>query len=283
MNWLGSFQHVWQLLWPSLILSVFFNFLSFLMAGEIPSGETSGNEPARTMRVRLFPLPNFVLFPHVIRGLHIFEPRYCDMLQEALKTDKLITMATLSPGWELSYLESPTLHPLVCVGKIIRHQPTEDGRHNILLQGYMRGKITEEIEEPKLFRRADITVIDCLHSSQYSEALPKALSISLAEISLCITKHFPAVPLATLLQQQPPSIDSISSFSYLLAGMLPLAVDIQLALLAETCPINRITMIERWLSKATGEPLRGNAAAMSLWEQKSDKNGKDYPPNFSLN
>jgi uncharacterized protein len=253
------------------------------MAGEIPSGLPGGSEPARTMRVRLFPLPNFVLFPHVIRGLHIFEPRYCDMLQEALESDKLITMATLSPGWEASYLESPALHPLVCVGKIIRHQPTEDGRHNILLQGFARGVITEEIEEKELFRRAEIRVIDCLLPSLDSDELPKALSVSLAQIFLCIAKHFPAVPLANLLQHQAPSIDSIGSFSYLLASMLPIVVDAQLGLLAETCPIKRIALIERWLAEATGEPLAGDASSVPIWEKKGGKNGRDYPPNFSLN
>ncbi|MCY2976819.1 MAG: LON peptidase substrate-binding domain-containing protein [Planctomycetota bacterium] len=235
------------------------------------------------MRVRLFPLPNFVLFPHVIRGLHIFEPRYCDMLQEALDSDKLITMATLSHGWELSYLESPSLYPMVCVGKIIRHQRTEDGRHNILLQGFARGIITEEIEETALFRRAEIQVIDCVLSSQYSAAIPKSLSVSLAQIFLCISKYFPAVPLASLLQQQAPSIDSISSFSYLLASMLPLALDAQLALLAETCPIKRISMIERWLEKVTGEPLVGDVSSIPMWGGEADKDGRDYPPNFSLN
>ena len=53
--------------------------------------------------VRLFPLPNLVMFPHVIQALHIFEPRYCEMLSEALESDHLITMAVLEPGWESHY------------------------------------------------------------------------------------------------------------------------------------------------------------------------------------
>jgi Lon protease-like protein len=205
------------------------------------------------------------------------------MLQEALESDKLITMATLGPGWESSYLGAPELYPLVCVGKIIRHQPTEDGRHNILLQGYARGMITREIEESELFRRAEIDVIDCLLPSQDSEVLPNTLSVSLAQIFICLAKHFPAIPLANLLQHQAPSIDSISSFSYLLASMLPLALDAQLALLEETCPIKRISMIERWLEKVTGESLAGNSSSVPIWEKKVDKDGRDYPPNFSLN
>ena len=57
--------------------------------------------------VRMFPLPNLVLFPHVIQALHIFEPRYCDLLTESLESDHLITMALLIPGWENHYKGKP--------------------------------------------------------------------------------------------------------------------------------------------------------------------------------
>ncbi|MCC7084863.1 MAG: LON peptidase substrate-binding domain-containing protein, partial [Pirellulales bacterium] len=49
---------------------------------------------------RLFPLPNLVMFPHVLQPLHIYEPRYRAMLEEALDDDKLIAMAMFAPGWE---------------------------------------------------------------------------------------------------------------------------------------------------------------------------------------
>ena len=48
--------------------------------------------------VRLFPLPNLVLFPHVMQPLHVFEPRYRSLLEDALASDRLITMALLDPG-----------------------------------------------------------------------------------------------------------------------------------------------------------------------------------------
>ncbi len=51
-------------------------------------------------RVRLFPLPNLVLFPHVVQPLHMFEPRYCEMLQDALAGDRLLAMVLLEQGWE---------------------------------------------------------------------------------------------------------------------------------------------------------------------------------------
>ena len=48
--------------------------------------------------VRLFPLPNLVMFPHVVQPLHIFEPRYREMLEDALEHDRLLAMALLQPG-----------------------------------------------------------------------------------------------------------------------------------------------------------------------------------------
>jgi Lon protease-like protein len=253
------------------------------MEGEFPNGKSHGQDPLRILNARLFPLPNFVLLPHVVRGLHIFEPRYCEMLSEALETDQLITMATLSPGWETSYLGSPSLHPWVCVGQIIRHQPTDDGRHNILLRGLARGRIAREIEGEAPFRRAEVKIIECLSSPEKPKQFQDQLFAKLSRIFICVSKHFPAVPLVSLLQHPSASIESINAFSYMLASLLPLPVEIQLSLLEETCPAGRIDKIEAWLSKMTGGPLGEADGAMSIWEQKLRNNGQDYPPNFSLN
>src|SRR5438132_9947498 len=58
---------------------------------------------------RLFPLPNLVLFPHVVQGLHIFEPRYRQLMTDALAADKLISVVLLKPGWEDDYEEKPPI------------------------------------------------------------------------------------------------------------------------------------------------------------------------------
>jgi ATP-dependent Lon protease len=110
--------------------------------------------------VRLFPLPNLVLFPHVIQALHIFEPRYCEMLSEALESERLITMALLEHGWENTYQTRPRISRLVCIGRIVSHTPTGDGRHNILLAGIQRAKIVEELEVATPFRQARVEVIE---------------------------------------------------------------------------------------------------------------------------
>jgi ATP-dependent Lon protease len=118
--------------------------------------------------VRLFPLPNLVLFPHVIQALHIFEPRYCDMLSEALESDHLITMALLEQGWESNYNEQPRLSGVVCIGRIISHSPTGDGRHNLFLAGIQRARILEELEVETPFRQAKVEIIEDIPFDDYS-------------------------------------------------------------------------------------------------------------------
>src|SRR3954468_6275909 len=78
-------------------------------------------------RARLFPLPNLVLFPHVIQPLHVFEPRYRQLMQDALDSDRLMALALLKPGWEEDYHQRPPVHPVVCIGRIFKEERLEDG------------------------------------------------------------------------------------------------------------------------------------------------------------
>src|SRR6266446_7051837 len=109
--------------------------------------------------VRLFPLPNVVLFPHVTLPLHIFEPRYRQMTMDALSGDRLITMVLLKPGFEAEYENCPPLYSVVCVGKIIVDYRLEDGRYNILLRGISRARIIKELSGDKLYRTAQVELI----------------------------------------------------------------------------------------------------------------------------
>ena len=103
---------------------------------------------------RLFPLPNLVMFPHVMQPLHVFEPRYRALLEDALDDDRLIAMAVLAPGWETDYEGRPEVCPVACLGRVATHQRLDDGRYNLLLAGLVRGRIVEELPRTKLFREA---------------------------------------------------------------------------------------------------------------------------------
>jgi uncharacterized protein len=108
---------------------------------------------------RLFPLPNLVLFPHVMQPLRIFEPRYRELLEDALDDDGLIAMALLKPGWEEDYEGQPPIEPVVCLGRVLRHCRLPEGHYNVLLLGLQRATIRCELPLTRSFRRAKLRLL----------------------------------------------------------------------------------------------------------------------------
>ncbi len=111
-------------------------------------------------QARLFPLPNLVMFPHVIQPLHVFEARYRELMQDALAGDKLIAMAVLAPGWENDYEGRPALRPVACLGRIATHERLPDGRFNMLLLGLRRVRLVEELPAERLYRLAQVDLLE---------------------------------------------------------------------------------------------------------------------------
>jgi Lon protease-like protein len=101
----------------------------------------------------LFPLPNVVLFPNVFLPLHVFEPRYRNMVADALTTDRLIGMVLLKPGFEQHYQGRPAVFPIGCTGVITHVEHLSDGRYNIVLRGVERFRIVSE-DHSLVYRRA---------------------------------------------------------------------------------------------------------------------------------
>jgi hypothetical protein len=95
-------------------------------------------------QVPVFPLPNVVFFPKTTLPLHIFEPRYRQMVAHALDRDRLIAVALLKPGWEKDYQGAPDYYPVATLGRITEHEKLEDGRYNILLEGIERVHLLED-------------------------------------------------------------------------------------------------------------------------------------------
>ncbi len=101
----------------------------------------------------IFPLPNVVLFPGVFLPLHIFEPRYREMVADALSADRMIGMVLLRPGWQPQYEGRPAVYPMGCSGVITHVESLPDGRYNIVLRGVERFRILEE-DDAKSYRQA---------------------------------------------------------------------------------------------------------------------------------
>jgi len=103
--------------------------------------------------VRLFPLPGVVLFPHSVLPLHVFEPRYREMVHDALTDDGRIAIAHLMPGFDKEYERTPPIHPLGTVGYIHEPEPLPDGKFNLKLVGLRRVEF-QEIASDRLYRLA---------------------------------------------------------------------------------------------------------------------------------
>jgi Lon protease-like protein len=110
----------------------------------------------------IFPLPTVVLFPNVFLPLHIFEPRYRQMVADALAGDRIIGMVLLEPGYEDDYEGAPPVYATGCSGLITHAERLDDGRYYLILRGLEKFSIQSE-EMPavgRLYRSAVITPID---------------------------------------------------------------------------------------------------------------------------
>lgn len=216
--------------------------------------------------VRLFPLPNLVLYPHVMQPLHVFEDRYREMLEDALAGDQLIAMAVLEPGWEDDYESRPPVSQFACLGKVVAHHRLDDGRYNVLLMGVGRVRILKELEPLRSFRKARVELIeDCYDFDTPAER--KQLQDRLLD---AFRKHLPcACQLPEQLENMLSSHIPLGLLTDLAAYALPLETCIKQQLLAE-CSVRRraeilLTEVEN-LAVASATP-----------------SGLTFPPSFSEN
>ena len=101
----------------------------------------------------VFPLSNFIILPRTTVPLNIFEPRYIQMIDQSMKSNRLIGI--IQPK-KTGALKKPDLYNIGCVGKITSFNETDDGRYLIVLNGVCRFKINSEITSSKLFRECNV-------------------------------------------------------------------------------------------------------------------------------
>ena len=111
----------------------------------------------------LFPLDSVSLLPQQVLPLHIFEPRYRQMMEHTLDGPGQFAMAVFKGrAWKQQYHGRPPLMRAVCIGQVAQHEKLPDGRFNVLLQGVCRARITGEVpaEEERLYRAAILEPVD---------------------------------------------------------------------------------------------------------------------------
>jgi Lon protease-like protein len=105
--------------------------------------------------ISVLPLSNFIIFPKTTVPLNIFEPRYIEMIDESMKTNKLIGM--IQPkNTKNSQINIPVLHEIGCLGKITSFKETDDGRYMIDLKGIVRFKISKELKTNRQYRECEV-------------------------------------------------------------------------------------------------------------------------------
>ena len=111
--------------------------------------------------IPVFPLSNFIIFPKTTVPLNIFEPRYIDMINDSMKSNKLIGM--IQPKTTVDAKNIPDLHDVGCLGKITSFRETEDGRYLIELKGILRFKKIKEKNTHNKYRSLEINYENFYH------------------------------------------------------------------------------------------------------------------------
>ena len=113
------------------------------------------------IKIPVFPLSDFIIFPKTTVPLNIFEPRYIDMINDSMKSNKLIGI--IQPKKSSINQLIPILHDIGCLGKITSFTETNDGRYLVELKGVIRFKIIREIDTPKKYREFEIDFKNFYH------------------------------------------------------------------------------------------------------------------------
>lgn len=211
--------------------------------------------------VRLFPLPNLVLFPQVVQVLHVFEPRYRQMTADAVAGDRLIAVVLLKPGWEKDYDESPAIESVACLGHVAQYEQLPDGRYNLRLRGLARVRLTEEVPVDKLYRVARAELIP-----EAAPDDPHRLTNLRRAVAEAVLPRFPEdgaahQQLSDLILGETP----LGTVCDMLAYALPLPLDLKQQLLEEPRVDVRADVM--------ADALRVKTAAQD----------RKFPPDFSPN
>ena len=126
----------------------------------------------------VFPLSNFIIFPRTSVPLNIFEPRYIDMINDSMKTNKLIGMIQPKSLKDQNNID-PDLHEIGCMGKISSFRESEDGRFLIELKGIIRFQISREIKSNKKYRECEVDFKDF-----YEDLLQKKEELKFTDLEL---------------------------------------------------------------------------------------------------
>lgn len=184
--------------------------------------------------MKVFPLPSAVLFPHTALPLHIFEPRYREMIRDALDGDKVVALCDLQPGWEGDYQGRPPMKPIGCAGMIVWSEELPDGRYNLILHGVSRYRMQEELPPDHAYRQIRAELIS---ERPYDGSLEEQVRQEILEIASRVS-HEVGQNLAQLAAHH-----SGGALADVVASSLVPEVEKRQEILAELDPAKRLRLV----------------------------------------
>ena len=208
------------------------------------------------------------MFPQVMQPLHIFEPRYRSLLEDALADDGLIVMATLAPGWEEDYEGRPPLAPVGCLGRIAAHHHQDGGQCNVLLAGLSRVRILAELPPKRPYREARVEVF----ADQYPLSAYAVRPLLQRRLQDAFLRILPDIPQSQDCLAQLMNNDvTLGTLTDLVAYMLDIDLKRKVALLAEANVHRRAERLLGYLETAATDASVGKCGKAT------------FPPQFSTN
>ncbi len=215
----------------------------------------------------IFPLPDVVFYPHVMLPLHIFEPRYREMVADALTGERLIAMALLKPNWEATYSEkSAAIHETVCLGRIVAEHRMADGRYNVALRGLTRATVLEESDDDTPYRVGRLQI----QPDRYAKQPVIDRDNRSRELLTGFREMFPKIDLDHVWHQSLDSGIPLGSMCDLLAHAMRLDPQLGQSLLDEIDVDMRSDLLLQYLRSLVREAMQATATMV-------------FPPRFSVN
>ncbi len=195
-------------------------------------------EPADLAELPIFPLPQVTLFPGAVLPLHVFEPRYREMVEAALAGRRVLALARLQPGFEGDYEGRPPVFDVCGLGQIESCSERGDGRFDLSLRGVARVRIVAELPPERAFRQVQAQL---LKDALPAPALVAAWQAKLRALWVRLAPHVPE-PVRDL-KALTRGADDAAAFSDRLAATLVADPEASQELLEELDPAERLRLL----------------------------------------
>jgi Lon protease-like protein len=202
----------------------------------------------------IFPLPDLVLFPGALQALHIFEPRYRDMMAYVLDGSRLLAVARLMPGYEDEYDGRPAVYSVAGIGRCIAADRLPDGRYNIMLRGLARMHIENEHPAARSYRRVRARILGDDRSLRPGDEIRDLHH----ELLAMVERLADVVPDGELLRQHSQVVADPGGCADVVAAALVRDPDVRQLLLENLDPAERLEVVIEHVTMLIGQFGPGN-------------------------